>query len=85
MRAGSLRGALARLAIGQIQRQVVHIVEDLVPLSGWLDVDGPDATMTALTQLADEMSSDESARASNENEIVLFHQAPAFICRQRHR
>ena len=25
---------------------------------------------------ADEMSSDESARAGNENEIVFFHQAP---------
>jgi hypothetical protein len=34
--------------------------------------------MTALTQLADEMSSDESARAGNENEIVFFHQTPEF-------
>ncbi len=68
-------GPFARRAAGvevlQVGDDIVHFVEDLIPLVQWLDVDGPDSPIVLTPQFGDQVASDKSATSGDDDQIII--------------
>jgi hypothetical protein len=70
--AGARAGPAAVGQVLQIQPQVFHVVETLMPFVERLAIDRPQMGVPATTQRGDQMSADKAAR-SRDNDAILAH------------
>ena len=65
--AHSVAGTLASFAELEIGLDVFDVVEDLIPLVERFDVDAADVLVALVAEMGDQVSTDETTAASNEN------------------
>jgi hypothetical protein len=61
-------GGAARLSLTQIQDAVLNVAKELIPLILRFAIDCPNSRVAATSQFGDEMSTNEPASASDDNE-----------------
>src|SRR5690606_26357108 len=68
---------LARLLVVEVQPDILHARETLVPLVVGLDVHRPDLLVALTEQVGDKMSADETTSAGDDDDVVLHEGVPA--------
>ncbi len=65
--------SIAGVLLLEVEPQVFHIWEDLVPLVDRLEVDSTNSVMTLTQEIGDQVTADEAARATHDHDLVRIH------------
>ena len=72
---GVLGGGLAGVQQGEIEVQILDIVENLIPFLEGLAIDRPNVTKSPIPQGSHHMPADKSSGSRHQDEIILLHQS----------